>query len=544
MAVQAIKLRSDLTIGQENPKREQGSRILNAWLAERRLNERAATASTSGRISKQKRNYAGAAISRLNSGWGSVPTPPNWHIWQGLQRLRTRSREQSRNNDYARRFVSMCKANMIGPNGIQMQSKASDPDGAQDKLAQTAVENGWREWSRYCDVAGRLSLVEMCNLIIATVVVDGECLVRRVNAGPYAFQLKLIDPEWLDIRYNETKPNGNVVRMGVESDANGKPVAYYLLDNKNADLYQSSYYTGKHIRVPADEMLHIFRHEMIDQARGVPWMASALVGMKNLDKYIEAAVVASRIGASKMGFFHAADGEGPEALADDETADGEFIQDAEPGTFEVLPEGYDFTAFNPDYPHQQFSDFVKGTLRGIASGLGVCYNGLSNDLEGVNFSSIRAGVLEEREQWKSLQSWFVDQFMRPVFESWLDMQLTLGTLKVPTKSGVPVALPVDRFDKFRKVSFQSRRWAWVDPLKDMAANEKSIELGLKSRSEIIRDMGRDPEEVWAEIQRENETMAAMGIDLPAAAAAASMQPAGAKSLFESELRAQQEAEHA
>jgi len=459
----------------------------------------------------RKRNYAGAAISRLNSGWGTVPTPPNWHIWQGLQSLRTRSREQSRNNDYARRFIAMVKSNIIGPNGIIMQSKAADPDGQADKLAQDAIESTWREWSRYCDAAGRLTLTEMCRLIIATVAVDGECLVRRVNAGPYAFQLKLIDPELLDIRYNETRPGGNRVRMGVEMDKHGKPLAYYLLDDAHADLYQSSYYTGKHIRVPADEMLHLYLPEMIDQSRGVPWMASALVRMKNLHGYEEAAVIASRIGASKMGFFHAADGEGPEALADDETPDGEFIQDAEPGAFEVLPEGYDFTAFNPDYPHQQFGDFVKATLRGIASGLGVAYNGLANDLEGVNFSSIRAGVLEEREQWKTLQQWFIDAFMRPVFESWLDMQLAIGTIRVPTKAGVLKPLPQDRFEKFRKVSFQPRRWAWVDPLKDMAANEKSIELGLKSRSEIIRDMGRDPDDVWAEISRENKILQDAGI---------------------------------
>jgi len=468
-----------------------------------------------------KRNYAAAAQNRLNTGWGSIPTPPNWHIWQGLQALRTRSREQARNNDYARRFIGMSKANIIGSTGISMQARVTDIDGTTpDKLANDAIESGWREFARHCDVGGRLTLTEMCNLIIATVVVDGECLVRRINSGPYHFQLKLIDPELLDIRYNETRPNGNRVRMGVEMNQHGKPLAYYLLDDQG-DLYQSSYYTGKHIRIPADEILHLMRHEMIDQARGVPWMASALVRMKNLHGYEEAAVIAARIGASKMGFFTAADGDGADPLADDETLDGEFIQDADPGTFEVLPEGYDFKSFNPDYPHQQFGDFIKATLRGVSSGLGVCYNGLANDLEGVNFSSIRAGVLEEREHWKALQSWFIDAFMRPVFESWLDMQLLSGTLKVPSKTGVMKALPAAKFEKFRRVSFQPRRWAWVDPLKDMKANESAITQGLKSRSEIIRDMGRDPDEVWAEIKRENEQMQAMGISPQAAASAMS-----------------------
>jgi len=506
--MRGIQIRSDLTIGRENPQREYGSSILNAWVAERKLTQKPAPTSKAGR--SRTRNYAAAASSRLNTGWGSQPSPANWHIWQGLQSLRARSREQYRNNDYARRFIAMCKSNIVGPQGIIMQSKAADAGGTADKLAQNAIESTWQEWSRYCDASGRMTLTEMCRLIVATVAIDGECLVRRISAGPYGFQLKLIDPERLDIRFNETRSNGHRVHMGVEMDQHGKHVAYYLLDEAD-DVHRSSYYTGKHIRVPADEMRHLFLPEMIDQTRGVPWMASALVRMKNLHGYEEAAVIAARIGASKMGFFTAADGEGAGALADDETIDGEFIQDAEPGAFEVLPEGYDFTSFNPDYPHQQFADFIKATLRGVASGLGVAYNGLANDLEGVNYSSIRAGVLEEREQWKSLQTWLIDSFMRPVFESWLDTQLAIGTIRVPSKNGAAVPLPANRFEKFRQVSFQPRRWAWVDPLKDMNANAKGIELMLKSRSEIIRDMGRDPDEVWAEIAREKVALETLGI---------------------------------
>jgi len=500
-----VQIRTDLAIGAENRQRATGSRILTAWKAER-LALQAAPSSAP----KRARNYKGAVASNLNQGWQSLPTPADWHIWQGLQQLRSRSREQYRNNDYARRFVGMCKSNIIGPKGMVLQAHVADFDGTPDTLANESIESGWRDWARDCDVAGRLNLVEMCNLIIATVAIDGECLVRQVSSGAFGFQLKIIDPELLDIRFNETVSNGNKVHMGIEKNEHGRPVAYYLLTEPD-DVYRSSYYTGKHLRVPADEILHLMRHEMIDQTRGVPWMASALVRMKNLHGYEEAAVIAARIGASKMGFFHSAEGEGADPLADGEDALGDFIQNADPGSFEVLPEGYDFTAFNPDYPHQQFGDFIKATLRGVASGLGVAYNGLANDLEGVNYSSIRAGVLEEREQWKSLQGWFMSSFMTPVFESWLNTQLVIGTLRVPSKSGLLKPLPANRFDKFKKVTFQPRRWQWVDPIKDMNANAKGIELHLKSRSEIIRDMGRDPEEVWAEIASENKALAKLNI---------------------------------
>jgi len=51
-----------------------------------------------------------------------------------------------------------------------------------------------------------------------------------------------------------------------------------------------------------------------------------------------------------------------------------------------------FVNVDSDYPHQMYSAFVKAHLQGIASGLGISYHALANDLEGVNYSSIRAGV--------------------------------------------------------------------------------------------------------------------------------------------------------
>jgi len=508
----AVKIAPDLYIGKENPQREQGSRILNAWLADRKLKEASANVSTSGR--KQKaRNYAGASSSRLNSGWGSTAAPASWHIWQGLRALRSRSREQARNNDYARKFVNMCKDNIVGHAGIKMQSLAQDFDGTPDKLARDAIESAWKDWSRamHCDVTGRTSLTQMLQLIIATVAVDGECLVRRVTGGHYAFQLQLIDPELLDIRFNETRANGVHIRMGVETDKHGKAVAYHLLEGSNVGVSQSGYNATNRIRVPADEIIHLYLPEAIDQVRGVPWMASALISMKHLGKYIEAAVVNARIGASKMGFFTSMDGEGTDALADDETDEGEFIQDAEPGAMEVLPEGYDFKSFNPDYPHQQFGDFVKQMLRSISSGTSVGYNSLGNDGEGVSYSTMRTFALEEREHWKTKQAWLVDALMLPLFEAWLDVQLAIGTIRVPTETDGMRPLPANRFEKFRNISFQPRRWAWVDPAKEMVANQTAIELGLKSRSEIIRDMGRDPDEVWAEIEKENTMLKDFGL---------------------------------
>jgi len=47
------------------------------------------------------------------------------------------------------------------------------------------------------------------------------------------------------------------------------------------------------------------------------------------------------------------------------------------------------------------------------------------DLEGVNYSSIRAGVLEDREIFKGLQDWFIRSLVMPVFDEWVDFNRKL-----------------------------------------------------------------------------------------------------------------------
>ena len=181
--------------------------------------------------------------------------------------------------------------------------------------------------------------------------------------------------------------------MGVELNAYSRPIAYWLRTQHPGERAGLNPQTTLRERVPAEEMTHIFLHDRPEQRRGFPWVASAMIGLQNLGGYQEAAIIAARVGASKMVFFKVS--EDADTLLppiDGETVsngyhDVNLIDTVAPGTFHELPQGYDFTPFNPDYPHNNYDAFIKASLRGIASGLGVSYHSLANDLEGVNFSS-------------------------------------------------------------------------------------------------------------------------------------------------------------
>lgn len=72
-------------------------------------------------------------------------------------------------------------------------------------------------------------------------------------------------------------------------------------------------------------------------------------------------------------------------MGDDIDNDGAPIMDASPGTFAQLAAGQDFKEFDPQYPNGEFDSFHKAVLKGIASGLGVSYTALSNDLEATSY---------------------------------------------------------------------------------------------------------------------------------------------------------------
>jgi lambda family phage portal protein len=267
-------------------------------------------------------------------------------------------------------------------------------------------------------------------------------------------------------------------------------LAYHLLQ----DVEQA--YGAKRVRIDANEIWHLFMAEEIGQVRGVPPMAAPMLRMNNLGAYEDAAVIAARVGASKMGFFTSPDGD-MAPLADGTDQNGVPYTDADPGTFGTLPAGYDFKPFDPDYPSAMFGDFTKACLRGIASGLGVAYNALANDLEGVNYSSIRQGALAERDSWMLVQTWFIESFLRPVFAEWLKSAIAFGQITLANGS----ALPLGKLDKFSAHAWQGRRWQWVDPLKDIEAARLQVKSGVASPQMIAAQNGVDIEDVLADIAR-------------------------------------------
>jgi len=446
---------------------------------------------------KEKKNYSGGKFSNALYSWATSNLSANAEISANLAVLRARSRDLARNNPYAKKFLRMVKTNIVGK-GVKLQNRAKFKNGSLDKRSNDLIEEAFKEWGKkgVCDVTGKFSFNDIQKLVSSQTALDGEILVRMVRGfdNKYKFALQLIEADHLDINYTDL--NRNIV-MGIEFDKWNRPVAFHLFKRHPGDRY--GYVEQERVRIPANEIIHYFVPNRISQDRGVPWFAAILTDAYMINAYREAELVASRLSAAKGGFYIKPPQE--QYIGDTEDENGNPIQEIEPGMFEVLPDGWDFKPFDLQHPNSAYKDFEKAVLRAIASGLDVSYNYLANDLEGVNYSSIRAGVLDEREVWKELHKFFEEHFLNIVFENWLEMALLSGAIDIPFRE----------FSRVNKPSWQFRGWEWVDPLKDMQANILAIKAGLKTASDVVSQMGFDYEEILMQLKREKDLREKYGI---------------------------------
>lgn len=460
-----------------------------------------------------KRSFGGATTDRLTGDWGSTVTSADAELRNDLGTLRSRWRELERDNEYAERFLSLMESNVIGADGVGLHMHILNDDGELDTHSCGLIEAAWKKWGKRgnCTITGLYPFDEVCRLALRSAVRDGSVLLQKIvgkEAGnSFGFSLKVMEADHLDRFYSGYAPNSNEVRLGVEYDKDSvgqkrKPVAYWITPRHPGDFIDySGNYTRR--RVPADEVIHLFRPTRFEQSEGTPWGTSAMTGLNMLGGYQEAALVAARAGACQEGYIENETGE--EYKGDGLDADGRPLNQMEPGVLKNLPKGAKFVAHSPNYPRTGYGEYVSANLRGIASGLRISYNTLANDLVGVNYSSIRAGLLDERDMYRQIQRWFIDSFCEEIFQAWLPYAFASGNVD---------PLPFAKLEKFNAPTWKARTWDWVDPKKDQEANLLATNNLMESPQHIIASQGRSPEKVLDEIAEWQKMVKERGLTLP------------------------------
>ena len=459
----------------------------------------------------QRRSFAGARSSRLEMDWQAGSNSADSELATALRKLRNRSREQLRNNDYARGAVATIVNNVVG-NGIKFQAQVGSGKGYSDRRNEL-IENLFEKWGKKqnCDMANRLSFCQFQRLALRSMIESGEVFIRKhYSGGLIPFRLELIESDRIEDEYGyspSVSNTGNLVKMGIEFDPYGKVMAYYLRPFHPGDLlfHPRTIASGTNApygleRVPADQIIHLFIPERPGQSRGIPWLSSSLQRLKNLGGYEEAELVAARARAAVMGFRITKD---PDLSELDDR--GQPVDTLEPGTIKELAPGEEFVGFDPTRPNDAFEPFIRMMLRGVAANLGIDFESVSRDFSQSNYSSSRLALIQVRDSYRSLQELFIETFLQPIFEAWLDITILNGSLSFPDYESNP--------DRYTKVRWRPRGWSWVDPWKETQASIEAINAGLSTLTQELSKQGLDIQEVLTERASELELANSLGLNL-------------------------------
>jgi lambda family phage portal protein len=312
-------------------------------------------------------------------------------------------------------------------------------------------------------------------------------------------QLQLLEAEHLPTTKNENLPNGNVIRAGIEFDKLARRVAYHLYREHPGEkllFFNASETT----RVSAESVLHIYKPLRPGQHRGQPWLTQVLVKLHELDQYDDAELVRKKLAAMFAAFITENNPEDPvigSKPGEGETdASGAPLAGIEPGSMVKLLPGEDVKFTEPGDVGGMYTEFMRVQLRAIAAGLGITYEQLTGDLERVNYSSIRAGLLEFRRRCEQFQHQvMVFQFCRPVWRAWIEAAAVAGEISARDYAR--------NRDAYLDVEWRPPSWDWVDPLKDMNAELAAVRAGFKPRSAVINGMGYDEEDVDRQVAADN-----------------------------------------
>jgi lambda family phage portal protein len=448
-----------------------------------------------------ERNYEAASIGRRTQGWRVSSSDANSALFGGLARLRENARDLVRNNPYAESAVSTVADHTVGW-GIVAKPAKSAP-----RVQAARFWEAWKAWaeSTACDAEGRLDFAGLEKLVTRSAATDGEVLVRRrwrrpEDNLPLPLQLQVIESDYLDtLKDGITTASGGSIIQGIEYDVLGKRSAYWLYrDHPGATWAGIRTGVRQSVRIPASEILHVYKVNRPGQARGPSWFAPVLVRLKDFDEYEDAALMKQKIAACLAVLTTDIDGTTPPI--------GESPQEQpkwdvlEPGMIANLAPGRAITVVDPPSVSEH-APYSQTVLRAIAAGFGTTYEDLTGDYANMPFSAARMSRLRH---WARVEDWrwrmLIPQFCDPAWAWAVEAARVANVVNMPIEMSLPA-------------EWTAPPMPMIEPDKEGLAYQRNIRTGIQTLSDAIRERGYDPVDLLAEYAKDNELLDKLGIIL-------------------------------
>lgn len=430
---------------------------------------------------------------------------------------RRRSRYAVLTSPYAKRAIEVLVSNVVG-SGHKLVSLAPNTE------FKKQVEDLWKKWCSECDPSGKMNFAAIEALIFRSMLEGGDSFarlrVRKKEDGlSVPLQIQLYEAEQVPVFKNER--NGpNAIVAGIEFSPLGKILFYHLCRTHPGEftlLTSNQDISSDTVAIPASEMIHLHDVKRPSEVRGLPILSQCLIQLSDLDRYMDAELVRKKAAALIGGFIRepidGSDKINPFITGEDGEIDIEAVQNSdkseihiealEPGTFPILPPGYEVSFSNPQDVGPMFEAFLRQQLLMITASVNLTYDQLTGDMRGVNDRTIRASMLEFKRIAMNYQANILEhQFCRAVFARWFNLAILSGALKIPAGMSDEDA---------RKVQWVPDPWQYMNPKQEVDTQIAEIRAGFRSRSEVITERGSSSENVDDQIAADRKREEKLGL---------------------------------
>lgn len=446
-------------------------------------------------------------------GWLASSKSPQEDIDKNLSLLRQRSRSLYMSAPLAVSAIKTNRTNIIGP-GLRPKPKIDF-----EKLKMTVdeaeiwekeVEKEFALWaeSKFCDITGVNNFYEIQQLVCMNWLLNGDACTlidyetKKNNYMPYSLRIHLIESDRIcnpgttgrEVDLLKKAENGNRIYNGVEIDSKGSVKAYHICNTypgSNLNIKKEwSRVEAYGSKTGAPNVLMIFEAERPEQYRGIPYLAPVIESLKQLTRYAEAELMAAVLNGIFAVFIKTTSPTGEIPFGgvisdDDRVSSDPNDYELGAGIINVLNPNESLDVVDAKRPNINFDGFVSSMAKYIGAALEVPVEILIKAFNS-NYSASRAALLEFFKAVKMKRAWLVNDFCRPVYELWLTEAVAKGRINAPGFFLDPAV----------KKAWCGCVWngpaqGQIDPVKEITAAQKRVELGISTREIESIEMGND-----------------------------------------------------
>lgn len=436
--------------------------------------------------------YDAAGNGRRMRGWTPASSGPNKAV-VGLQNIRNRSRDAGRNDWSGESAAQKWTTTLIGVGIVPRFNRI------KNVARKQAITDLFNEFVAESDADGVLNFYGQETLAVRSWFESGEVFARKRMRRPDSglsvpMQVQLIEADFVPMLDADSWPGmlpGNRIRSGIELTVASRRVAYWVYKEHPGDgIMGNAIGASLLVRIPAEEMVHVFMPTRPGQLRGVPAMAPVLAKLRSINDFDDTVLERQKLANLFVGFITRTLGGSGDPDTDPLTnlpIQGSLsapIAGMQPGILQELENGEDVKWSNPPEPGTMYHEYMRTQNMTTAAAAGMPYELMSGDIRQVSDRTLRVMMnefrrLAEQRQWQVV----IPMFCQPVMKWFAESALLAGKIDVSEIADV------------RHAEFSPHGWAYIHPVQDVQGKALEVLSGFRSRASVVGERGDDIEAV-------------------------------------------------